>query len=235
MPIRAVLFDVGGPLDTEETSERLIDQHIREALAAAGVAMDAAAYAAANQWAVDSYAPNAYQAIIWRLCGGERRRAERVWAAVRARAPERRVFELRPGVPEVLDYLRRERRRLGLVANQPRSVLAELDAAGIGHYFDHREVAGTHGFRKPDVRIFLRACADLEVPPEQCLMVGDRLDNDIVPAKQLGMYAVRLRTGRHASQQPRSWEEAPDRDLSDITRLIDLLDSLIYIGGPVTM
>jgi hypothetical protein len=33
MPIRGVLFDVGGPLDTAVTRERLMDEHIRAAFA----------------------------------------------------------------------------------------------------------------------------------------------------------------------------------------------------------
>src|SRR5919204_4039975 len=60
--IRAVLFDVGGPLDLEVTHERLMDAAIQAALG-----VDEATYAEANAWAVESFASNAYQAIIWRL------------------------------------------------------------------------------------------------------------------------------------------------------------------------
>ena len=60
-------------------------------------------------------------------------------------------------------------------------------------------------------------------------MVGDRIDNDVVPAKRLGMRTVLFRTGRHRAQQPRSWEEKPDVEVYDvaglecaIVRLLDL-------------
>jgi FMN phosphatase YigB (HAD superfamily) len=69
------------------------------------------------------------------------------------------------------------------------------------------------------VRLFLHACEALDVAPEECIMVGDRIDCDIVPAKQLGMRAVRLRTGRHASQEPRSWDERPDAEATDVPGL----------------
>jgi putative hydrolase of the HAD superfamily len=59
MAIRAVLFDVGGPLDTEAIHERMIDTHIRSALAGAGIEVSDATYAEAFQWAVESFAPNA--------------------------------------------------------------------------------------------------------------------------------------------------------------------------------
>ena len=219
MPIRGVLFDVGGPLDTEVTRERLIDEHIRAAFAAAGHPLDDAAFAEAVRWAVDSFAPDAYQAIIWCLTGQDVDLSERVYRTFAARAHERQIFELREGIPDLLDRLYRRGLRLGLAANQQHSIIAQLDAHGIGHYFHHREVSGIHGLRKPDVRLFLRACDDLGINSVECIMVGDRIDNDVVPAKLLGMRSVLFRTGRHRVQQPRSWEERPDAEVHDVAGL----------------
>jgi hypothetical protein len=84
-----VLFDVGGPLDTEIEHERLIEAAIRGALPVSD-----AEYAAAVRAAVDSFAPNAYQAIIWRLAGFDLDESERAYAAV-ARAPRRDAIEIR--------------------------------------------------------------------------------------------------------------------------------------------
>jgi HAD superfamily hydrolase (TIGR01549 family) len=226
-----VLFDVGGPLDTEVIHERLTDAHIREALAAEGVAVTDETYAAANRWAVDSFAWNTYQAIIWRLTGGDAERARRAFAAVAARSEERVAarggLELRAGMPELLAELAARGLRLGLAANQPASILARLDRAGIGHYFSHREVSAIHGYRKPDVRLFLRACAELDAEPSACIMVGDRIDNDIAPARVLGMRAVLFRTGRHIEQQPRTWEEVPDVEVHDAEGLRTALRGMV--------
>jgi putative hydrolase of the HAD superfamily len=219
MPIRGVLLDVGGPLDTEVTRERLIDEHIRTAFAAAGHPVDDAAFADAVRWAVDACAPDAYQAIIWRLAGQDVDLSERVYRTFAARAHERQIVQLREGIPELLDHRHTRGLHLGLAANQQHSIIAQLDAHGIGHYFHHREVSGTHGLRKPDVRLFLRACDGLGVRPVDCIMVGDRIDNDVVPAKLLGMRTVLFRTGRHRTQQPRSWEERPDAEVHDVAGL----------------
>jgi HAD superfamily hydrolase (TIGR01549 family) len=226
MPIRGVLFDVGGPLDTEVTRERLIDEHIRTAFAAAGHPVDDAAFAEAVRWAVDSFAPDAYQAIIWHLAARDVDLCEHVYRAFAARAHERQIFELREGIPDLLDRLCRHGLRLGLAANQQHSIIAQLDARGIGHYFHHREVSGTHGLRKPDVRLFLRACDGLGVRPVDCIMVGDRIDNDVVPAKLLGMRTVLFQTGRHHAQQPRSWEERPDAEVHDVAGLARAIELL---------
>jgi HAD superfamily hydrolase (TIGR01509 family) len=219
MAIRAVLFDVGGPLDTETAREREMDGDIRSAVAAEGRAVTDGEYADANAWAVASFAPNTYQAIIWRLLGPDREACARAWARVVAGADRRTAIQVRPGIPKLLAELHGRGLKLGLAANQPASAAVQLDALGLGRWFHHREVSGTHGYRKPDVRLFLRACADLGVEPEACVMVGDRIDNDIAPARLLGMRTVLLRTGRHIAQQPRSLEEVPDAEVWDVAEL----------------
>ncbi len=64
MTTRAVLFDVGGPIDTEMLRERVIDAHIRAAVEHEGITVTDADYAAASDWAVASFAPNAYSTIF---------------------------------------------------------------------------------------------------------------------------------------------------------------------------
>ena len=229
--IRAALFDVGGPIDTEVEHERLVDLYMREALAAEGVHVTDEEFAAAARWAVEAFAPHAYAAIMWRLCAADPHVARRVEARFAATSPERRerrgALELRPGMAPLLESLHERELRLGLAANQPASVIAELDRCGIGRFFSHREVSGHHGYRKPDVRLFLRACEDLGVEPTACVMVGDRIDNDIVPARVLGMRTVLFRTGRHIDQRPRSAEEVPDAEVGDADELRAALETML--------
>lgn len=224
---RAVLFDVGGPINTEVEHERLIDADILAALASEGVAVTPVDYARAVAWAVDSFAPDAHTAIITRLADGDLALAERAYATMRRRSAGRYPFELRDGIAAVIEWLHGRGLLLGLAANQPAHTLAVLDEVGVGSFFSHRQVSGTHGFHKPDVRLFLAACEDLGVAPEQCIMVGDRIDNDVAPARLLGMTAILFRTGRHAAQQPRSWHEAPHAEVRDVTQLRDRLDRLL--------
>jgi HAD superfamily hydrolase (TIGR01549 family) len=236
MSIRAVLFDVGGPLDTEILSEAIVDRQIREALAACGVVVDQEAITAASDWAVAAFAPDAYRAMIWRLAGGDAARAEEVFRLFRAgadaRYAERGGFELRAGVGELLADLHGRGLLLGLAANQYARAIDELDRHGIGQYFSHREVSGHHGFRKPDVRLFLRACEDLGVEPAECIMVGDRVDNDMAPARLLGMRTVLLRTGRHIAQQPRSLDEVPDFEVRTVEEMRTAIGQLVEDQAP---
>ncbi|MDQ6669410.1 MAG: HAD family hydrolase [Chloroflexota bacterium] len=225
--IRAILFDIGGPINTEVKLERQLDADIRAELTAEGFAVDDAAYDRACRFAVDSFSPNAYQAIIWHLTNRRDPPARQVYDVVWRRARTRMAFELREGIPQLLAHLRARGLRLGLAANQSAAVIGQLDSAGIGHYFQHREVSGMHGFQKPDPRLFLRACDDLGVELPECVMVGDRIDNDIGPAGRLGMRTVLFRTGRHISQLPRSWEEIPDAEVHGVYELRQTLLSYL--------
>lgn len=228
MTVRAVLFDVGGPLNTEIEHERGIDALITAVVEDAGVVVTADAYAAAVHHAVHSYAPDAHPAIIWHLVGGDPKLAARCMEAFRS--TQREIpFELRGGMVELLAELDGRGLKLGLAANQPHQTIEVLDAHGVGAWFHHREVSGTHGYRKPDLRLFARCCDDLGVEPAECVMVGDRIDNDIWPAKHIGMKTVLFRTGRHIEQRPRSHEDVPDAEVRGVAELrLALLD---LVGG----
>lgn len=176
-------------------------------------------YAAAWREVVDEFSPNAYSAVIWKLAAGDEEIAPSVWREVARRSHGRGSFQLRDGIPELLEELTARGLKLGLAANQPAEVIGRLEAHGIAKYFASTAVSGTHGFHKPDVRLFLHACEALGVAPEECIMVGDRIDCDIVPARQLGMRTVRLRTGRHVTQEPRSEAERPDVEVTDVAAM----------------
>jgi FMN phosphatase YigB (HAD superfamily) len=51
------------------------------------------------------------------------------------------------------------------------------------------------GVSKPDQRFFSRICDELALPAEKVAYVGDRVDNDVVPALAAGMTAVHIRRG----------------------------------------
>jgi HAD superfamily hydrolase (TIGR01662 family) len=225
--IRAVIFDVGGPLDLEFEFEAAIDADIREGLRREGMAVDEDTWAAAHRYAVETCAPSLYRSLIWRLTAGDQDASLRAYEWMQGRADLREFFELRPGIPDVLQSLKESGLKLGLAANQPLRALRSLEEAGIGHFFANPGISAVYGFRKPDVRLFLRACEDLDVEPARCILVGDRIDNDIVPAKLLGMRTVLIRTGRHREQQARSWDEVPDAEVEDAAGILRAVTSIL--------
>ena len=227
MSYRAVLFDVGGPLDLEFAWEIAVDGAIASACGLEGIRVDQAMIEQASEAAVAAFAPDAYAHMIEALCGGDPRATERVRQRVRAMVGNLGVFQLRPEIDGLLRRLRGRGLRLGIVANQPETAREHLDRAGIGELFDYQGLSGLSGFRKPDPLAFSSAAEALGVPAAACIMVGDRIDNDIAPAKALGMAAIQLRGGRHRRQRPRSPAEAPDAVVTDVLELEAAISSLL--------
>ena len=221
--IKAVLFDVGGPLDTETIMDREIDEQIKLSFRNNGVAITDDEYAEVGKWAVDVFAAKTYHSIMWKIAGDNMALIETVEAELMETVPQRNEsrgdFELREGMPELLAELSDDGLLLGLAANQPTVALENMERHGILKYFTYKEVSGSIKLRKPDPRLLLHACEGLGVEPQETIMVGDRTDNDIVPARTLGMAAIRFVSGRHAKQQPRSWNEAPHADVRTVEEL----------------
>lgn len=223
----AILFDVGGPLDMEFAWEIAVDTAIAAACAIEGIRVDEEMLAAASRRAVEVFAPDAYAHMVETLCGGDPPAIARVERRRRDTLAGLDAFQLRPGIDDLLRRLAARGLALGIVANQPASAAERLRRVGIAQYFQHLGLSGTVGVRKPDPAIFLGAAEALGVPPVRCVMVGDRIDNDIAPAKALGMAAIRFRSGRHARQQPRGPSEAPDADVVDVLELERAIEALL--------
>ena len=54
-------------------------------------------------------------------------------------------------------------------------------------------------------------------------MVGDRIDNDIVPAKSLGWKTIRIRQGISQGQVPMNGEQEPDFEVRRLREVLSIL------------
>ena len=169
--------------------------------------------------------------MVETLCGGDPRTIDRVRQRVRAMTGNLDVFQLRPEIDGLLRRLSERGLRLGIVANHPQAACERLARAGIDDLFEYQGLSGLTGFSKPDPRAFLTAAAALGVAAADCIMVGDRIDNDIAPAKALGMATILLRGGRHRRQRPRTPEEEPDVVVTDVLELDIAIDVLLSSGA----
>ena len=77
--------------------------------------------------------------------------------------------------------------------NQP--VESEAALARLGLPVDVIASSGGWGVSKPDPRFFARVVEAAGVPATEIAYVGDRLDNDVLPARAAGMTAVFVRRG----------------------------------------
>ncbi len=110
----------------------------------------------------------------------------------------------------------RQKYRLGALANQSAGLESRIEKFGLRGLFDLVFGSADVGLKKPDPRIFELAAERSGESPGKLLMVGDRLDNDVAPAKAAGWKTARIRRGLHAKQEPRNEGEVPDFEVDDL-------------------
>jgi FMN phosphatase YigB (HAD superfamily) len=107
-----------------------------------------------------------------------------------------RTVALMPGAAEVLHSLAKQEIPIGIASNAQPYTLHELDAA-LGSVKLDRDIfdrdltfwSFASGFSKPDPHVFRMLSARLSargIANSETLMVGDRLDNDVEPARAQG-------------------------------------------------
>ena len=129
--------------------------------------------------------------------------------------------KLYEAVPDVIKGLY-GKYKLGIIANQSLGTQERIDNWGIGKYFDVVMASAEAGCAKPDMRIFKMALQKAKCEPNEAVMVGDRLDNDIIPAKKLGMKTVWVRQGYAIYQSIDDESKRPDYIIDTIGELIGL-------------
>ncbi len=108
------------------------------------------------------------------------------------------VYDFTPAdlYPDAIPCLRALRDRglkVLISGNQP--VEAEAALQRLNLPVDVIASSGGWGVSKPDPRFFAHVVDAAGVPPEEIAYVGDRLDNDVLPARAAGMMAVFVRRG----------------------------------------
>ncbi len=112
------------------------------------------------------------------------------------------------------------RYKIGIIANQLPGTSARLAEYGLLPFIDLVIASAEEGVSKPDPRIFEIALERSGCSPDEAIMIGDRIDNDILPAKQLGMKTLWIRQGfgKYANA-----EVHPDHIVDSLTELCAIL------------
>jgi FMN phosphatase YigB (HAD superfamily) len=101
--------------------------------------------------------------------------------------------DLYPDAVPALQGLAAAGRRVGIAGNQPAEVEDFFRALPVE--LSLCASSGTWRVSKPDPEFFVRVAEALALPPSRVAYVGDRLDNDVLPALAAGMVAVHVRRG----------------------------------------
>jgi HAD superfamily hydrolase (TIGR01549 family) len=202
-PLRAVFFDVGETLVDEE-------RWWRELALRAGLQ------------------PH----VVWAALGVTIARGEEhdeLWRHLGIAKPEGwwqeitySLDDLYPDALACLEGVRNLGLRVGIVGNQTEALERWARESLIA--VDVVSSSASIGFRKPDPRFFESVVGLAGCEPDEVAYVGDRVDNDVLPAAAAGLVAVHIRRGPWGRLQRTPAEAA--LGLDDLSSLPHALASL---------
>jgi len=110
--------------------------------------------------------------------------------------------DLYPDVRPCFDALRADGYAIGVVGNQPARAEGQLKELALP--VDLVATSAGWGVSKPAPEYFTRVASAMGCRPADIVHVGDRVDNDVVPAAAAGMVSAFIRRGPWAMIQ-RAW------------------------------
>lgn len=128
---------------------------------------------------------------------------------------------LYPDTKELLQRLS-QKYKIGIIANQDFGTEQRLTDFNVHQYINLVIASAEEGVAKPDLRIFQIALARADCKPEEAIMVGDRIDNDIIPANRIGMTTVWIKQGFGSYAEPKTVEEQPDYIVNNLAEITEL-------------
>jgi putative hydrolase of the HAD superfamily len=242
MKIQAVLFDMGGTIETFGYTRELrlkTTAVIKQCLLHAGIDLQLS-----NEQLFDVISNGLERYKRWSLQSMEELPARRVWSEYilsnfdvdkekLAEIAERLMLlietrfyrrAMRPEMPGVLQALKQMGLKIGLISNvnSRGQVPTNLKDYGIIDYFHPIVLSSEYGRRKPDPSIFHYAARLINAPTSQCVYVGDRVVRDIDGARRAGFgLAIQIRHDFEHGENDKGFK--PDAVIDNMTELLDVL------------
>jgi HAD superfamily hydrolase (TIGR01662 family) len=216
-----VFFDLGNTLISEEDAVHDRIRQIADAFAALGITCSEDMITAAFLQASSEFAPRLSTRAV-DILAGSRNVREAIFQKVTYRK------ELERPYPDALAVLQEVSKlyHIGIIANQSGGTEARLLSYGMAPFISLCLSSTEEGMEKPNPAIFRLALRRANCSPEQAVMVGDRIDNDIEPAKALGWKTIWVLQGFAEVQRPRSNHEIADVTVGTLSDVLPVLHRL---------
>jgi HAD superfamily hydrolase (TIGR01549 family) len=208
---RWLFFDMGNTLVSEEASTACRIQRIAEAFSRHGLSHSIDDIALRYREASEEFASRLGPTVIEKLTDDLELRT-----LIAAEAPYPREMEVPfDGAIDALRVLA-PRYKIGIIANQSPGSEERLTRWGLMPFISICIASAEIGIEKPDPAIFDLALQEAGCTASDAVMIGDRLDNDIRPARLLGWKTVRVLQGPGRFQVPRDSLDEADLIVSDV-------------------
>jgi|Deesub1362B_J571_1020462.scaffolds.fasta_scaffold00076_8 FMN phosphatase YigB (HAD superfamily) len=227
--LKAILLDVGGPIMNEDPEYRAWERFLASCLTDTGIDITEEEVRRTVLDYTRRMDSNPWLAVLWHYLKPDVarfREADRRFSEFKREWLARREFRVREGVRETIAVLKKRGYILAIAANQEARTGEFLRREGITAGFAWDLVSEEMGVMKP-LPLFFRMILDgIGVSPSEAVMVGDRLDHDVLPAHVLGMRAIRVLVGPYREQIPSIPAHCPDYTIPDLRVLPAALEAV---------
>jgi FMN phosphatase YigB (HAD superfamily) len=223
---QAIIIDLYDTLTDESDNERNAIALLRQIVATAGVRVTEQGLKEAEAHSIESFAPDPFEAMIFRLVNRDTTMALRCISAFRKNFP--RAVKIRPEAKSIVEACKQRGWKTALAQAPNKDEADALQKAGVLPLIDIKGPPPALKLALPDMRVLEFLLGQLGVMPGDCVMLGNRIDNDIRPAKNLRMTAVQVQVGSHGKRQlPRDLKDVPDYEAPDIKALLHVIPTVV--------
>jgi HAD superfamily hydrolase (TIGR01549 family) len=217
---RWLFFDLGNTLINEERAWERRSQRLISSLERYGRRRTIEEVSAAFREASEEFAPRLITRAIEKLIDDLEYR-KLILAEARYDKELETPYQ---GAKQTLRALS-SRYRIGVIANQPAGTEERLTKWGLMPLISICLSSAEVGLEKPDPAIFQLALSQSGCEPEEAVMIGDRIDNDIRPARLLGWKTIRIAQGFARFQSPRDGLDEADITLANVKLVVPVFTS----------
>lgn len=216
-----ILLDAGGIIVDESEIEKYYAETIAGLLN-----RDDPEYTIDNYWqdvgvAVNLYCESVYRSVVWANCKPDLDKYNSIFdniiSDVKSNRPDLKLSEF---IAEEITNLGKNY-KIGIAGQYDKELLELLDKHNILDKIDFPLVSSDFPITKPDPRFYEMSINRIGLNPRKTVMVGDRIDKDVIPSRRVGMKSVRIMTGIHRNQEPRNPDEFPDLELDTLEGLAE--------------
>jgi len=227
--VRWLFIDIGGPIVNDDPAVLYVFDKLKQILIDRGETFTEADFASAQVAVFRSGAFSITAPMLECLTGTieceDEVKGELARELSRVGYDEfKSLNPLRRDVRETLELLSK-RYRLATLSNNTSQIREVLRDYRVDRYFSIIGISESVGYAKPDPRFFQYVLDEAGCRSDEAMMVGDRIDADIIPARAMGMRTAWVRVGLYGleSPEPVSDIETPDLTVDSLAHLAQIL------------
>lgn len=222
----AIIIDIYDVLTDESRNDQDAIALVRQIVATAGQRVTEQALNEAEKFAIDSFAPNQFEAMIFRLVNRDTTLALRCISAFKKNF--RPQVNLRREAGEILQSCAQRGWRIATAQRLTDDEKATFERAGLMKLINVQGPPPAMRISLPDPRVLEFLVGTLGTSPGDCIMLGTRIDNNIRPANMVRMTSVHLQEGRYGKNQlPRDLKDVPDYEAPNVAGLLNVIPTVV--------